>query len=88
MKRLTYVATLRSSWMLNKYNSRAKLHLISWKEGKDTSKLRGLGLFKALETQARGKLVAIWVWHKYGRSAWPAFITRSHNCLRVNLSMM
>lgn len=45
--------------MLNKYNNRAKLHLISYKEGKDTSNLRGVGLFKVLETQARGKLAAL-----------------------------
>jgi hypothetical protein len=45
--------------MLNKYNNRAKLHLISLKEGKETSNLRGVGLFKALETQASGRLVPL-----------------------------
>jgi len=88
MNWLTYVATFLSSWMLNKYNNRAKLHLISWIEGKDTSKLRGLGLFKALETQAKGKLVALQVWNTCGSTAWPTFIIRLYSCLWVILSMM
>lgn len=50
----TYVPTFLSSWTSNKYNKRAKFHLISPKEGNN---LKWLALFKELETQARGKLV-------------------------------
>lgn len=44
--------------MLNKYSKRAKFHLISRNEGRDTSKLRGVGLFKEFDIQAKGKLEA------------------------------
>lgn len=54
----TYVATFFSSWMLNKYINRAKLHLTSCKEGKARSNLRGTGLFKELDIQAKGELAA------------------------------
>ena len=53
---LTYVPTFLSSWMLNRYISRAKLHLISRKAGRYTSNWRGVGLFKAFDTHANGKL--------------------------------
>lgn len=58
------MATFFSIWMLNKYSSRAKLHLISWIEGKDKSRLRGVGLFKELDMQARGKLLAAKIWSR------------------------
>lgn len=40
----------------------------------DTFKLRGVGLFKELEMQARGKLVAAKVWCRCENKSWKIFI--------------
>ena len=45
--------------MLNKYNNRAKFHLISRIEGRIISNLRGVGLFREFDIQAKGELVAV-----------------------------
>ena len=75
---LTYVPMFLSSWMLNRYISRAKLHLISLNAGVYISNWRGVGLFNVLDTHANGKLNAPKFWMIQGN--------RSRTVLAINLT--
>lgn len=52
---MSYVATFRSSCILNKYSNREKNHLTSWNEGRDTSSWRGTALFPEFDMQLKGR---------------------------------
>lgn len=86
MTNFTYVAIFLSSWTLNKYSTREKFQLISWTEGKDMFKLRGIGLSKELDIHASGKLLAAKFWNRCGNKSWTIFINVLAKSIWISLS--